>query len=171
MRKTIAVLLLVLLALLPVLPACAETTKQTNPETGYTAVIEDGANLLDSAEYAGVLEQMMEITKYCNVGFYTCMDGSSAYSLTKAKNWAQNDQGLYEVPCTVFIIDMTNRHLDIWSSDAGGVYRVITTDVANTVTDNTYRYASREDYAGCAREVFSQIAAVLEGQKIAEPMR
>ncbi len=44
----------------------------------------------------------------------------------------------------------------------GAVYEVVTTDYANTVADNVYRYASREDYYGCAREAFEEIHALLK---------
>ena len=54
MRKIFA-FLLVLTVLVPCL-AGAETTTWKNEETGFTAVIDDSASLLDTAEYDGVLE-------------------------------------------------------------------------------------------------------------------
>ena len=53
--------LLMLILLVPGL-AAAETKTRQNEESGYIAVIEDGAGLLDTAEYDGVFSTMMPIT-------------------------------------------------------------------------------------------------------------
>ena len=42
---------------------------------------------------------------------------------------------------------------------------------AYTITDNSYHYASNEDYYTCAKVTFQQMYSVLEGDKIAEPLR
>ena len=97
MRKTIVGLLAALLVLLAVLPCAAVTGSmadvmktlsddndagiqiQTNPDTGFSAVIDDPADLL-AGEYAGVMEDMMRITEYCNVGFVTYNGSSTQYA-------------------------------------------------------------------------------------------
>ena len=70
---------------------------------------------------------------------------------------------------TLFLIDMDNRELYIFSD--GDVYRTVTTSYANVITDNIYTYASDGDYFTCADNAFDQIASLLEGQKIAMPMK
>ena len=102
--KTVKLLTLLLLvvSLLPGL-AGAEVLRQTNEETGYIAVIEDSAGLLDSAEYADVMATMMGITEYCNAGLYTC--SSREYVGTNAEAWANR---MFTGHCTLFIIDMSS---------------------------------------------------------------
>ena len=84
MSKKLTAFLLVVLLLVPGL-AAAETMRYTNDETGFTAVIDDSASLLDAAEYDGVMESMKGITQYCNVGFYTYGGQSKEYVMTKAE--------------------------------------------------------------------------------------
>ena len=169
MRKPMIALLLGLLMLLTVLPASAGTAErtQTNPDTGYSAVIDDAAGLLKDGEYDEVLAEMMRITEYCNVGFITRSGRSGGYALDVANEWAHKT--FTSGTCTVFVIDMSTRHMDIWSSD--DIYRTITTDVTYSITGNTYRYASNGKYGQCAKETFTQMWAVLDGRKIAQPMR
>ena len=168
MRKAMTALLAALLTLLAVLPGLAETDirTQTNPETGYKAVIDDPADLLNG-EYGSVMSEMMRITDYCNVGFVTYNGNSSEYTLKKADTWAH--ETFPGGTCTVFIIDMKTRHMDIWSSD--DIYETLTTSITYSITDNTSRYATNGQYEKCATETFAQMWAVLDGQKIAEPMR
>ena len=88
MRKILLALLV--LVLLPCLlaPALAETA-QVNELTGYEAVIDDPAGLLDSSEVSGVLESMIPVTDYANAGFVTYAAGGSDSSTakTKAEKW------------------------------------------------------------------------------------
>ena len=81
MIKKLLSLLLILVLLIPGF-AAAETQKQENETTGYIAVIDDSASLLDRAEYDGVMETMMNITEYCNTGLYTYSGGSTEYVMT-----------------------------------------------------------------------------------------
>ena len=66
MKKVFA-FFLILMLLVPCL-AGAETKTWTNEETGFTAVIDDSAGLLDTAEYDSVTEAMKGITEHCNAG-------------------------------------------------------------------------------------------------------
>ena len=169
MRKIL--LSLLVLVLLPCLlaPALAETA-QVNELTGYEAVIDDPAGLLSGSEVSGVFEAMLPVTDYANAGFLTCaasgFDSSTAKD--KAEKWGDARFGRSSA-YTVFIIDMKTRRIAIYSSRS--VYGLLTTAKANTITDNVYKLASRADYAGCAREAFSQMARVMQGQAIAQPMK
>ena len=169
MRKIL--LSLLVLVLLPCLlaPALAETA-QVNELTGYEAVIDDPAGLLSGSEVSGVFESMLPVTDYANAGFLTCaasgFDSSTAKD--KAEKWGDARFGRSSA-YTVFIIDMKTRRIAIYSSRS--VYGLLTTAKANTITDNVYKLASRADYAGCAREAFSQMARVMQGQAIAQPMK
>lgn len=170
-RKLLAAMLFGLVLFLTNVSFCraqetGEGTVYTNPDTGYRVVVEDSADLLTEEERDSIAETMKEITAYGNVAFLTVNENySSAESLARSYYMDQfgTDSG------TLFLIDMDNRK--IWIHSDGAVYRTVTTAYANTVTDNVYRYASREDYYQCSEEAFEQINALLKGQKIARPMK
>ena len=170
MRKA-WILLLALLLMTAALPASAAGAdiQEKNEETGYTLVIHDEGGLLDPAETESILESMRPILQYASAGFLTYPSGGSrGNSATKAQEWGDRTFGS-NTRFTVFIIDMTNRHLDIYASRP--LSGILTAAEENTITDNVYRYASRGDYAGCAREVFRQITSVLQGEKLRTPMK
>ena len=120
-------------------------------------------------EMQAVTESMRPILEYANVGFLTYPSGgSTSNSATKAQKWGDSTFGS-NTRFTVFIIDMTNRHLDIYASRP--LSGILTAAEENTIADNVYRAASRGDYAGCAEEAFREITNVLKGEKIATPMK
>ncbi len=137
-----------------------------NPDTGYEVFVEDEAGLLPDYELLEVLEAMKEITRYGNAAFVTVeenRDSTEDFARSYYRERFGTDSG------TVLVIDMENRM--IWIHSDGAVYDVVTTDYANTVTDNVYRYASDGDYGACAKEAFRQINALLKGRRIAQPMK
>ena len=160
MRKGILVLLALLLALVSVSGAFAD-------ETAYRVVIEDDAGLLSEAEEAEVRTEMEAVAQYCNVGFYTYSGSSSRDVLDKAEDWGRSRFGNAEF--TVFMIDMKTRRIGIYSTQQ--IHRIVTTAKANTITDNVYKYATRGQYADCAKEAFAEIRQTLEGYEVASPMR
>lgn len=141
-------------------------TYDTNPETGYEVVIDDGADLLSEEEEEMLGGKMMEVTPYGSAAFVTV---DSNYS--SAGSYAED----YFYDCfgygsgTLFLIDMDNREIYIYSD--GAVYRTITKSYANTITDNIYTYASDAEYFTCAYKAFEQIVTLLEGNRIAQPMK
>lgn len=141
-------------------------TAYTNPDTGFYIIMEDDAELLTDAECEELAATMQKITEYGNVAFKTVNTNSSS-----AENLARNfyRQKFGSESGTLFLIDMDNRK--IWIYSDGVVYQTITTAYANTITDNVYRYASDGDYFGCANEAFQQIFALLQGNRIAQPMK
>ena len=168
-KRMLWMLLALLIALLPWAFASGEQVSETNEETGYFLVIEDNGGLIDAAEIAGVQDSMRPILEYANAGFLTYgASGDSTNSATKAQKWGDRTFGS-GTRFTVFIIDMNTRHLDIYASRP--LSGILTAAEENTISDNVYRYASREDYAGCARETFRQIASVLQGEKLRTPMK
>lgn len=137
-----------------------------NPETGYRVLTEDWAGLLTQEQLNGLTETMHGITTYGNAAFVTTdRNTSSTEDFARAYYMDRfgTDSG------TVFVIDMEQRN--IWIHSDGNVWKVITAANANTITDNVYRYASRGDYYGCAAEAFAEIHALLEGERIARPMK
>ncbi|MBQ7840253.1 MAG: TPM domain-containing protein [Lachnospiraceae bacterium] len=139
----------------------------TNPDTGFRTVMEDDANLLSSEQEEELAALLQEITDYGNAAFKTLE--TNPYSSTS--HFAENyyAQLFGSTSGTLFLIDMDYRMLWIYSD--GVIYKTITKSYANTITDNVYRYASNGDYFTCSYEAFSQILALLEGSRIAQPMK
>lgn len=146
-------------------PATA-SVRWDNQETGYRIVIEDDADLLSEEEIQQLLLDMQGITDYGNAAFKSLSDNEYSTSY-----FAQNyyHQIFNQESGTLFIIDMDNREIYIFSD--GAIYRTITVSYANTITDNVYTYASDGDYYRCASKAFDQIQSLLSGQKIVQPMK
>lgn len=143
-----------------------------NEETGYTAVLLDLADLLTETEEREAMEHLKDATNYCNAIFLSNTDsytGSEVQYGGRKMEEICADLGLDDYTAVLYMVDMHKRKLVIAPSKK--IFNVITTDISNTITDNTYTYASRGDYAGAIRETFAQICRVFDGQAIAQPMR
>ena len=147
-------------------PIIIQDFNYTNEETNYRIVFDDKANLLNDGEKSKLFEEMKPLTKYGHIGFVTTNNNYSSVEYFADSYYHSNfntESG------TIFIIDMSNRKIYIFSDGAN--YRTVTSSKANSITDNIYTYATREDYYGCASLAYKQIYTILEGGKIAEPMR
>lgn len=137
-----------------------------NSDNGYRAFIDDQANLLNESEKNDLLSEMEKITAYGNAAFNS-IDANSSSVESYASGYYHNkfdaDSGV------LFLIDMDNRKIYIFSD--GEIYKIITKSYANTITDNVYTYASDSEYYKCASEAFSQIYTLLDGRRIAQPMK
>lgn len=132
----------------------------------YQIYFNDEEDLLSPEEETKLLDIMIPITEYGNAAFMTTRIDSSYYEEATGDIYHDlfgSDSG------TIFLIDMNNRQLIIFSD--GDIYRTVTKRYANTITDNVYKMAKRGDYYGCAKEVYSEIYTLLSGSKIAQPMR
>ena len=138
----------------------------TNPNTGYQVFIDDGSDLLSSGEEASLTLDMRSLTDYGGVAFVSAdVSGtnSAEYARQACYKYFAAESG------TVFLIDMGNRNIYIFST--GAMEKTINAGKARTITDNVYTYAKNGDYYGCAKKVFEQEKTILEGGRIAEPMR
>lgn len=142
------------------------TFEYVNEHTGYCAKIEDAAELLNAEQESCLLETMQGITAYGNVIFHST-DSNYTSAADYARQYYYNQ--FRDNSGTIFLIDMNNRMIYIFSD--GAVYRVITKGRANTITDNIYQYASNGDYYICAVAAFSQELTLLEGGRISQPMK
>uniref|UniRef100_UPI0040576B12 TPM domain-containing protein n=1 Tax=Agathobacter sp. TaxID=2021311 RepID=UPI0040576B12 len=162
---------IILLAFSPICASASEahtlTPVYTNPDNGYGAYIDDRADLLTSSEEKALLANMEAIAKYGNVAFVSISKNPAYDTNAYAKDYSSTHFG--QESSTLFLIDMQERYIWIYSN--GAIYDVVTTAYANTITDNSYTYASDGDYFSCADTAFSQIRSLLEGQKIAQPMK
>ena len=159
MRKILSMLLCLVLML-----SCASSLS----EGMYQAVIDDKAGLLSAEEAEKVAAAMEPIKEFGHAGFLTYDGYDSTDVLRKARKWGDIRFGEAK-PYTVFIIDMATRRVGIYSSRS--LYRLLSTSRAHSITDNVYSYASRGEYGACAEEAFHEMAQVLRGEKIAEPMK
>ena len=169
MRKFIILLTSILLmgSLLAV-PAFAEQYDETyyeNPETGYFAMIIDDASLLTEDEAEDLIAEMKPITEYGDVLF--CSTNNNPYSVERYAASMCDEYCSYN--CTIFLIDMDNRKIYIYSE--GDIYDVITSGYASSITDNVYTYASDEEYFTCAKRAFRQMSTLLDGGSISQPMK
>ena len=139
-----------------------------NDETGYKLIIEDKADLLTPEEEINLKDTMIGITKYGHVGFVTLDDNPYGTAESFARNYSHQTFGSY-VSSTVFVIDMDTRFIFLFNN--GDIEKKISANKSEVITDNTFRYASSEDYFDCANETFKQVYTLLEGGKIREPMR
>ncbi len=157
--KKFKVFLLILMLILPVF-SC-----RTKAEGIYRVVIEDEEDLLSENEEKNLKTKMQAITSFGNAAFVTVSQYSEtdAYAKRKYRELFGTESGI------LFLVDMGRRN--IWIFSDGAVYRVINKAYANTITDNVYRKASQGDYYGCAYDVFDQAQTLLEGGRIAQPMK
>ena len=170
LRRIAAAIAVVMLLVLTALPAFADddsrNMRTVNTSSGYELRLEDSAYLLESSEIGEVTEAMGAVTAYGHAGFYTTdYAGGDTESLAKAVyyDWFGKESGV------LFVIDMDNRNLWIWSN--GAANKVITQEWADIITDNVYRKASAGRYGECAKEAFEQIATRLEGGRVPSPLR
>ena len=136
-----------------------------NKDTGYTAYIDDEEDLLSSEEEENLRKQLIPLTEYGNVAF---LSGRGEYSAESTiRNFYRavfsGKSGL------IFFIDMENREIRIESG--GSFYKTITPAVANTITDNVYRFATAGEFNKTASLAFSQVEAKMEGRFLVAPMR
>ncbi len=138
----------------------------TNEDTGYQIYLSDEEDLLSSDEEKDLIEAMKPVTVYGNAAFISAYSsGTTAQSLA----FDAYDALFSKASGTLFLIDMDDRKL--WIESDGAIYEKITTEKANTITDNIYRYASDGDYAVCVITGFEQIVRVLENKPIPQSMK
>ena len=144
-----------------------------NEETGYYAVIMDSAELLNEEEERKLEEYLDRMTEYCSAIFLTSNETHSSsmheYSKAMLEKIGKSVDMTDGYNAVIFVVDMDKRQLTIYAGETAA--KVITTAISNSITDNTYTYASRGDYYGVARETFTQLYQVLDGQAIAQPMK
>ena len=158
-RLLLSALVLALSLLMPVTAFAAD-------DNDYQVFIEDGADLFTDAEEAKLREQLKGILPY----------GSAAIITNEEENYdaaALAEQRFRELflnhSATLLMIDMYNRRIQIFSD--GTIFRTITRTRANEITDNIYQYATEGDYYMAASKTFEQMQTILEGGRIATPMK
>ena len=162
-KKIIYILFLLVIILVPSVKA---NDRYENENTHYFAVIEDDANLLTDSQINNLQDEIAKLTEYGNIIFKTINNNN-----TSTENYAREyyHKNFGTSSGTLFLIDMQNRYLYIFSD--GENYKTITNSKADIITDNIYKYATGGNYYECASKAFLQVDALLQGKKIAEPMK
>lgn len=139
------------------------STKTSN----YKIIIEDDANLLSEEEKVKLMDDMSPMAEYGNIIFKS-IDNNPYYDTAEfAKNFYRNTYG--KANGTVLLIDMDNRIVYIFSE--GDNYDIITRSKSEIITDNIYRYLGDQKYYDGAKEAYLEMYQIMNGYKIAEPMR
>lgn len=138
-----------------------------NNENSNEIILDDMADLFSEDEEERLFRRMAQ-----------CSWGGSVFLVTTENDTygdASDYAEAYYVNCisgqsgVIFLIDMDTRKLMLYSDGAYG--RDLTVGIMHIITDNVYKRASNGDYYGCADEAFSQVSDVLEGKRIAAPMK
>lgn len=167
--RRVCALVCLLLTLLIGTTVVFASARYTNSGTGYEVIIEDNADLLSDMEEAQLQSLMEQITAYGNAAFVTVANGCNPYSTTQRFAENYNSTHFGSANATLFVIDMDNRY--IYVDTMGSIRSYLTSAYADTITDNVYQYASNKDYYTCAYKAFEQILSLLQGRRIAQPMK
>ena len=160
-----SVLIIVSLFTVPTFAEQYDETYYENPETGYFAMVIDDANLLTDFDSAALIAEMKPITKYGDVVF--CSTDNNPYSAQRYAAAVCDEYCSYD--CIVFLIDMDNREIYLYSE--GDINDIVTSGYATSITDNIYKYASDGEYYSCAMRAFRQVDTLLDGGSISQPMK
>ena len=150
------------------IPVCASAVSASNEETGYVYVLDDSADFLTDSQENSLQKQLYDLTAYCNVAFVTTTEHSKSSTEDFAADYFDDVFGPHSNG-TIFVIDRCLNEIYLYSD--GQAHKIITNSRARSITDNTYTYARDKDYYTCAYKVFTQIETLMQGKRIAEPMR
>ena len=137
----------------------------TQADAYQVTIIDDQGLISSDAEFESLKEAMFELGQYGNVLFYSCATTkSSSYSAEK-----KCYELFGESSAAVFCIDMWQRELTVYVN--GEIGNKVSKGKCDTIADNVYKYASRGEYAECARVAFSQVLKTYKGSRIDSPMQ
>lgn len=152
-------------------PALADTCLRQNPDSGYSLLIDDDAGYFTESGLAELAALMEQITPYCNVGLLTTTSHSFYKTFDYAESCFDSAFGA-DADGVVFVIDRDLNEIFLYTN--GSIRRTITNSHAYSITDNTYIYATSSknyDYFTCSYKTFEQVLTLLEGRRIAQPMK
>ena len=140
--------------------------RYTNPDTGYEVRILDDIDLLTEEQEVSLVQDMAPITEYGNIVFWS----TDVYAYDEVDQAKQKRYAIYRYESSgIFVINTASRRISFQSD--GRINSIVNASYARSVTDNVSKYASSGDYYTCAKECFSQIYTLMQGNRIAEPMK
>lgn len=143
----------------------------TNKESGYRLIIDDQAGYFTENEMTSLRKLMNEIAEYCNVALLTTTDHSFYRTADFAEDYFDTAFGA-RADGTIFVIDRDLGEIFLYTN--GSVRNTITDSHAYSITDNTYIYATSSknyDYYTCSYKTFEQVLSLMQGRRIAQPMK
>ncbi|MCR5420928.1 MAG: TPM domain-containing protein [Lachnospiraceae bacterium] len=171
------IMLVVILGVLPV--SAAENIQYTrvaeyedyiicsNDINGYEILIDDKAGLLSDEEEDALIQYMVNCSENGFVLLVTENNNKYGSAYSYARNYY--DSMIPEESGVLFLIDMDTRQLLFYSE--GDYHYELSDSTLDIIGDNIYRYATDEKYYDCAKEGFIEISDVLNGKRIAAPMK
>jgi len=140
---------------------------EQNEDSGYYVLVEDMAEILTYREEQQLATELRSISKYGSAAIVTLdqndVGSSEDYAIYYSEFNFNKDSN------TVFLIDMDNRN--IWIYSYGYIGDEISSTDNNTITDNIYTYATNGDYYQCCSNEISQVYTLLKGGDIPRPMK
>lgn len=133
---------------------------------GYSFVIEDDADLYTSEEEEMLKADYNDIADNQNVYVKTTTDTGDSSTAYYAQQFYNSKFG--DTSGTIFLIDMNNRQVYIYSNNATAY--LITSKISNVITDNVYRYLTKEKYYEGTNKALYQMYKALHGMSIESPM-
>ena len=130
-----------------------------------TPIIRDDADLLTDEEEKQLYTVMESICEYGTPVFWSTT--KSGNDQTLADQFYHSELG--RTSGTLLVINMNTRVITLKSD--GAISRTVTNADADTITDNIFRYARSGKYYECAESAFRQVYKLLEGGRIARPMK
>ncbi len=131
-----------------------------------TLLVDDGADLLTDEEEEALIWRYSAITEYMDAAFVSTNHAQGSTSAF-AERYAIQHYG--NNPAVIFLIDMDNREIFVYSN--GSALKTISKADARAITDNIYKIASRGEYYECADQAFRQIYTKCEGGRLARPVK
>lgn len=166
-----AALFLAVLLVCSAVPVFASGELRTDTASGFAWMIDDEAGYFNESELRELGSLLGRITPYCNAVLAT----TESHPYRSTFDYAQHcfdDLFDPEADGIVFVIDRDLNEIFLYTN--GSIRRAITDSRAYSITDNTYIYATAShdyDYGRCSIKTLEQVLALLEGRKIAEPMK
>ena len=133
----------------------------------YTDEPETPAEPEISPEEQALAEDMKPITEYGHVIFWSTSESTHGDEIEQAR---LKRRSITELDSSgIFVINMSARKITFQSY--GTIYDVVTSSYARTITNNVAKNATRGNYYQCASEAYGQVLDLLEGNRIAQPMK
>ena len=149
--------------------AVSKTENTSQSAQVYDILIMDEANLLTAEEEQRLAKDMLPLSAYCSVAFWTTNERTSdvgAQALQFCNKYIRDDQNY---PALLFMINMGNRK--IWMFSRGSMRKHIGDVEVNTIPDKVAVYATNKQYYQCASEAFAACMQFIDGKKVLSPFR
>ena len=145
-----------------------------NSDTGFLLYYEDHASFFDSKQQEKITNAMKPLTAYTNIAFVSLSSNPYHTAEKYAKNYVESK--FSDTYGALFLLDADPASREIYIYCSRKTYKKITRSHCLSITDNIYQYASDNDdsndgFCLCAVKAFEQMNTILEGGRIAQPMK